>query len=166
MGGALVSMLALAGLACPKVTVVNNNINTITVGTTTAIGTTTAPTATPTVAPSPPGPYWTPVRYAGLGVGGVGVAGVAIGTVFGVGSILKNKGSDCTGDNVCRTQGDAAVRLQGQTWGTASTWSLVLGSVALATGVVIVVVAPRGAAPKSGATLTVGPGGVAITGGL
>jgi len=93
------------------------------------------------VAPS----FWTPLRYAGLAVGGLGVAGLAVGTVFGLQAISRNNDSkaDCDAMSVCGPTGLSA-RHDAQSAGNVSTVAFVAGGVLVAGGATMFVLAkPR-----------------------
>lgn len=85
----------------------------------------------------------TPLVIAGFVVGGVGVAGLAVGTAFGViaSNTTSNAEDDPTlcPDRVCTPAGREEID-KAETQATISTAGLVVGGVALAGGVVLVVI--------------------------
>lgn len=93
-----------------------------------------------------------PWSTAGFVVGGVGLAGLAIGAVFGGLAVSKQSESEqldasgvphCDGDNACSPEG-MELRDDAITNATVSTAAFVAGGVLLAAGVVIVLAAPDG----------------------
>jgi hypothetical protein len=96
------------------------------------------PEAAPEGAPG----FWSPLRYAGLAIGGVGVAGIAVGAVFGVQAISLNNDSnkDCNPQSSCGPTGVAS-RHDAQSAGNVSTIAFVAGGALLATGVTMFVLA-------------------------
>ncbi len=79
-----------------------------------------------------------PLRTVGIVVGVVGVAGIAVGSVFGA-LALSTKGSDCP-NGVCQTGSD---RTAAETQATVSTVAFIAGGLLLAGGVTMFFVAPR-----------------------
>jgi hypothetical protein len=79
-----------------------------------------------------------PTRIAGLAIGGLGVVGIAIGSVFGLRAISLNKTSqaDCTTDSFCNPQGKDA-RNDARSAGTVSTLAFVGGGVLVGAGVTL-----------------------------
>jgi hypothetical protein len=77
-------------------------------------------------------------RVLGLVVGGVGVAGLAVGAIFGVRSIALKSDRDalCSGGNLCDAAGVAKDQHARDT-ALASTIGFVAGGVLLASGVVL-----------------------------
>jgi hypothetical protein len=75
------------------------------------------------------------LRYAGLAVGGAGVVGVVVGTVFGLRAIGLNNTSkgDCDAQSVCGPAGLAS-RQDSRSAGNVSTVAFVAGGVLLAGG--------------------------------
>ena len=101
-----------------------------------------------------------PYRTVGYTVGGVGVAGLIVGSIFGI-EALSTKSSHCHGDGGC-SPGEASTAL---TQGNVSTVGFVAGGILAAGGLTLVLVAPARkdtqamhveAAPLVGT----GPGGV------
>jgi hypothetical protein len=90
------------------------------------------------------------LRYTGLAVGGLGVVGVVIGSIFGVRAIGLNNDSkhDCDAQNVCGPAGTAS-RHDAQSAGDVSTVAFVAGGVLVAGGVTMFVL---GQPHSSGAT--------------
>jgi hypothetical protein len=144
-------------------------------------------TATPAVSPSPSpsgaAPLATPasppgeatsngsggwMRPTGLVVGGVGVAGLIVGSIFGAVTISKwnsakqecQQGS-CTGSGHDQATSDASGATSAA---TASTVAFVIGAVAVAAGATLYILAPRdgGQGPSVGIAPSAGPGGAGM----
>ena len=99
-----------------------------------------------------PGPEHSPSgagRTWGYVAGGIGVAGLAVGTVTGLMSMSKKKIVDdnCSGA-VCNEQGVSAAD-DGKTLGTISTVGFGIGIAGLATGVVLLLTAPKAESKES-----------------
>jgi hypothetical protein len=127
-------------------------------------GTTTVEVPSLALAPVAPGPVsksaeveepvsaWSGQKTAALAVGGAGVIGLALGTIFGVKAIGKKSDADAACQPNAPTQCDAtgvALRHEEKSAGTISTVSFLAGGVALAGGVVLFVTAPSRPAKKS-----------------
>jgi hypothetical protein len=97
--------------------------------------------------PQPSPPFWTGQRIAGVALGGVGIAGIVVGAVFGVqaAGTLKKSDPHCEDLNPdpCDAEG---VRLRDQSNREAwvSNISIGVGAVAVAGGLVLFLTAPRG----------------------
>jgi hypothetical protein len=92
--------------------------------------------------------FWSPLRYAGLAIGGVGVAGIAVGAVFGMQAINLNNDSnkDCNAQSTCGAAGYSS-RHDAQSAGNVSTIAFVAGGALLAVGATMFVLAkPRSSA--------------------
>ena len=99
-------------------------------------------------------------RIAALVVGGVGVAGVAVGSIFGIQAMSKKKTADETCDGTaCQTDAGVEAGKSAHKAGTISTIGMIVGGVGLAAGVTLWLTAP-----KRGASTQVGfwPGGVTL----
>jgi hypothetical protein len=106
-------------------------------------------------------------RTWGLIIGGVGVAGLAAGTVFG----LMAANSWSTAKSECQPEGEQNCpqnakndRSTALTWATASTVSFIAGGVLAAGGAVLYFTAPKDAGTSFGIGLTVGPGQIGVRG--
>ena len=85
-----------------------------------------------------------PYNPVGVAVGGLGLVGVIVGSVFGA-EALATKHASCTSDGAC-TGGAATTALNE---GTISTVGFVVGGILAAGGLTLVLVAPRMSAPRS-----------------
>lgn len=102
------------------------------------------------VAPPPPPPEesnpGTPMRIAGGAIGGVGLVGIVVGSVFGVIASSKlsesNDANHCDAQNTCDSTG-LALRSQAKDAATISTIMFIAGGVALAAGITLFVLAPK-----------------------
>jgi hypothetical protein len=133
-----------------------------------ALAAESTPVAAPVVAPQhdagpssteEPG-FWSPLRVTGVITAGVGLGGIAVGSVFGAKALSLNSDSksDCTGD-VCGETGFAD-RKDARKAGNVSTAFFAGGLGLAAVGVVLVIVgAPR--AKEGSAFVTPLPGGAA-----
>jgi hypothetical protein len=105
----------------------------------------------PVVVESAPPQFWTSRRIAGAAVGGVGVVGLLTGAIFGGLTLAKASSSKahCQSESdglVCDDMG-LALRSDGRTFAKASDVALVVGGVATAVGIGLVV-APEKVAPR------------------
>jgi hypothetical protein len=132
--------------------------------------TTPEPPPKPVVAPAAPAaPPSTVQRTVALAVGGVGVAGLGVGSMFAVLAKARNDEAEdhCLGPGACDADG---VDLGGEakSFAQVSTVAIALGAGALTTGIVLLITAPSSrqpARPRAGALrLTGGPtaGGAAV----
>jgi len=102
-------------------------------------------------------------RVGAFVLGGVGVAAIGVGSIFGLRAISKNKQSNddgCSG-NQCPPDA-AATRRSATSAGNASTILFIVGGAALAGGVTLYLTAPRQRAESkptlARASITLGPG--------
>lgn len=105
-------------------------------------------------------------RTIGLVTGGVGVAGLAVGTVFGIlaSSSWSSAKKDCPGFAGCTSQATDE-RSTAITDATVSTVGFIAGGVLAATGVVLYLTAPKSEATRVGRIgIEARPGGLAIHG--
>jgi hypothetical protein len=104
-------------------------------------------------------------RAIGLVTGGLGIAGLAVGSVFGVlaSSAWKTAKNECPSYASCSSQA-ISDRSSSVTDATVSTVGFIAGGVLAATGVVLYVTAPKSGSARVG--LEAHPGGFAITGGF
>ena len=114
-----------------------------------------------------PGPEPTPSsgssqRTIGLVVGGLGVIGIGIGTVFGLSAMSKENEAtqhDCNASNQCNQNG-VQLGKDAQSAATAATIAFAVGGVAIAGGVLLYFTAPKGSsAPTVGLRASAMPGG-------
>ena len=132
-----------------------------------------APVATPVMAPvedrrAAPISWWTPLRTTGAVAAGVGAVGLIAGTALGFVAKAKYddaKGRCANGAQGCPTDAvsdsDAAFGLA-----TGASAIFVVGAVAAAGGVALLLLAPSGSAefPGRTATLRIGPGSAHMVG--
>ena len=111
-----------------------------------------APDATPA---GPSGSVWGTQRIVGVAAGGVGIAGVIVGALFG--GMTAKKVSDSKGS--CNADGSAcfepgySLRQDAKTTANVSNVAFAVGGAALVAGVVVFATAPRAAGPaKAGST--------------
>ena len=128
------------------------------------------PPPPPAVAPPPPAPVAPPPdasgrRVAGYVVGGVGLAGIVVGSIFGVRTF--NKKSE--GDQECKgtpcTVAGLALQNQAATSATISTVAFAVGLAGVGAGIALVVTAlPRRASPAARVWIApaVGAGGASL----
>ena len=79
------------------------------------------------------------LQYVGYGAAGVGVVGLAIGTIFGITAINKKSAADCKPDNLCEN-GDALD--DAHSAATVATIGFIAGAVLVAGGVALVLFTP------------------------
>ena len=103
-------------------------------------------------------------RTVALVVGGVGVVGVAVGSVAGLVSKSKHDNADdhCSGSNCNDSQG-VSLRSDARLWGNISTVAFIVGAAGLATGVTLWISAPK-AESQPGTQVAVGPGSILVKG--
>ena len=128
--------------------------------------TATAPT-TPTQAANthtPPVSSGPPLKTIGYVVGGAGLVGIVIGSIFGIEAISQNNAANCDANSYCQ---NPQSRTSAQGSATVSTVGFIAGGVLLAGGVVLVLAAPK---ESKGAPVTgrweAGPMIASGTGGL
>jgi len=101
-------------------------------------------------------------RIAGVVIGVVGIAGVVIGTVYGLNTIddKNTQVTDCASNAQCTNPaGAAAAHSDAQTAGAISTVAFIAGGIAAAAGVVVFFTAPK---KKTGPSVSVGFNGLAM----
>jgi hypothetical protein len=133
-----------------------------------------APTPAPAPAPAAPPPdqpppsSWSAQKTIALVVGGVGVAGVAVGAIFGVMAMSKNnqalQSSNCPTSTECDSNG-LSLTNTAKSDATVSTVGFIAGGVLVAAGAVLWITAPS-AHPTTGVRVTplvgLGTGGLAL----
>jgi hypothetical protein len=105
-------------------------------------------------------------RTAAWIVGGVGAAGVIVGSVFGIQSILKHNESDrYCGKTGCTDPRGVSAMDKARTAGDISTVAFVAGGIALGVGTVLFLTAPS-TEREGGASarISIGPGAIGIDG--
>jgi hypothetical protein len=100
---------------------------------------------------------------AAISAGAVGVAGVVVGSVFGLKSQSKHAHSDdyCTG-HTCQDPRGVELMNEARTAGNLSTTGFVIGGLGLATGAVLWFARPFG--PRTNAAVAVAPGSIEVRG--
>jgi len=93
-----------------------------------------------------------PVRTAGFIVGAAGIAGLALGTVFGV-EALSTKSSHCDSNGQC----DPGTATTAYNQATASTVGFIAGGVLLGGGLTMVLLAPKSGKSRPATSLAVAP---------
>jgi hypothetical protein len=107
-------------------------------------------------ASSPPARSAGPYRTAGLVTAGIGVVGLAVGTIFGLRASSQQDEASCPG-NVCRDDASADKLRSANDAATISTLGFVVGGILLAGGTAMWLFAPDRAAARS--ARFGGPGG-------
>lgn len=97
----------------------------------------------PTPPPTPVSSNGDTQRTVGIIVGGVGLAGLAVGTVFGLQARSKWNSADCP-SNLCKSEGDQTRAQDAKQFATMSTWSFVAGGALMATGTALWLTASDG----------------------
>ena len=112
-----------------------------------------SPTSGATFSPPPEG-VTSGQRVFGLALGGAGVAGLAVGSIFGglTFSSWGHANSECTSHTGCSTQA-ASDRSNALTFGTVSTASFIAGGVMLTGGLTVYLTAPKGRTASLGVQL-------------
>jgi hypothetical protein len=115
-------------------------------------------TALPMDRPADGGSSGTTQRIVGGVVGGVGLAGIAVGTVFGLQAKSKLDESQqfCRSKLLCSAQG-ISLNNDAKSAATLSTVGFIAGGAALVTGVVLFFTAPSRPAPTATLTPLLGP---------
>lgn len=106
-------------------------------------------------------------RMIGYVLGGVGIAGLAVGTGFGIGAISKQgKANDACPGTQCANQEAVDLNQGAKTFATVSNIAFGVGLAGLAAGTILVLTAPRGDAVSVGVAVAAHPsgGGAAVRG--
>ncbi len=103
-------------------------------------------------------------RTLALVVGGVGVAGVALGSVAGLVSMSKHNQANehCVGSSCADMQG-VDLRSGARTWGNVSTVGFIVGAVGIAAGTTLWLSSPKAESTRT-AQIGVGPGSLVFKG--
>jgi serine/threonine-protein kinase len=97
-------------------------------------------------------------RIAAIAVGGVGVAGLAVGTVFGLKAMSNKKEADKTCDGTaCTSEGGVSAGNDAHKAGNVSTVAMIVGAAGLVGGVALWFTAPKGSAQVG-----LGPSGIVL----
>ncbi len=121
----------------------------------------------PAPAPPPPPEFWTTRRKIAVAVGGVGVAGIVTGGIFGLlaTSAASQQKTDCAGPTTCSNRGQAlSDHSSALNDSTISTVAFIAGGAVLAGGVALFLFGGKGAeSPAVSSALlvvpTLGPSG-------
>jgi hypothetical protein len=125
--------------------------------------------AQPATQPTAPPDVDTTQQTAAYIVGGIGVAGLIVGSIFGVRSILKHNESDrfCGKDNTCIHERGVSAMEAARSAGDISTVAFIAGGLALGAGTVLLLTAPSGSdveREETATRLTIGPGNLQLRG--
>jgi hypothetical protein len=104
------------------------------------------------------------VKTASLVLGGLGVAAVAVGLGYGLVAISRRDDAVEACPSACATDADVERWNRARAAGDVSTVAFAVGGVALASGLVLWLVARHDAERLAGAQLAFGPGGVTLRG--
>ena len=114
--------------------------------------------------------FWKPLRIGGVAAVSLGAVGLGLGATFGVLAMQKrdesNEAGGCDPDtNFCSSSAGVELRSESLLYGDVSTAMFVVGGVAAAAGVVMMVV-PLSDEPTAGSTarVLIGPTSVALEG--
>jgi hypothetical protein len=102
------------------------------------------------------------IAYA---AGGLGIAGIAVGSVFGGMAMSKKNDARCEA-NVCASQDQASTYDEARKAGNVSTIAFAVGGAALAAGVVLYLTAPKSGAAvgaRVGVQASIAEGGVGLS---
>ena len=118
----------------------------------------------PMAAPSEPSEGLGTHRTLALVAGGVGVAGLAVGAVFGLSSISKHDEAEhhCSG-SICRDEQGVELRAQATRAGNASTAAFLVGAAGLVGGAALWLTAKPDATTGARPAIGVGLGTVVVT---
>lgn len=111
-------------------------------------------------------------RIAGLAVGGAGIVGIGVALAFGAsarGRWQDAQDAGCNSDGVCPTEAGFQLATDARSAGNLATISVTIGFVAVTTGVVLYLIAPRGRESSVAVTPYLdgaGGGGLAVHGGF
>jgi hypothetical protein len=96
-----------------------------------------------------------PMRTSGFVLGGVGLAGIGVGSLLGVFAIDRDNAARSAGcgPTTCPTQGGVDLTHQAGTFATAANATFLVSAVLLGTGILFVVVAPRSAPARAARAL-------------
>jgi serine/threonine-protein kinase len=103
------------------------------------------------------------MKIAGFVIGGAGLAGIVVGSVFGSMAFSDWSSAEsacklgsCTAQDYITAGSDKS---NASSAGTISTIGFIAGGVALATGVTLIILAPKKSSTSVGVLPTLGPGG-------
>lgn len=121
------------------------------------------PTATATTPPPAPPPPPRTRATVGLVLGGVGAAGIVVGSVFGLMAKSKWSSANCS-NKICPTQSQQDDSTSAKSLATVGTVGFAVGGALLATGAVLYFTAPSG--DSAGHAISVSPAAGPDGGGL
>jgi hypothetical protein len=110
-------------------------------------------------APLPPPDFWTTQRAIGVATGGVGVAGIAVGSVFGLlaSSKWNSSKSECPAAGCSDHAAAVADHDSASSMATVSTVAFTVGGVALATGAILFLTGAKMSAAETPEGIVVAP---------
>jgi tetratricopeptide (TPR) repeat protein len=103
-------------------------------------------------------------KVAALVVGGVGVAGVVVGSIFGLKSFSKHDQAAAVCDPECHDQGGLALKDEAKSAGNISTAAFIVGAAALAGGAALWLTAGPNTATSPAPQVGFGPGAILVKG--
>jgi hypothetical protein len=122
-----------------------------------------APTARASAAAEPAHGLGTQ-RILAIASAGLGVAGVVVGTIFGVQSMSKHNDAAAVCPDQCSDQNGVNMWSDAQSAGNVSTIAFIVGGVGLVGGAVLWLTAEPGAADAPSAKVGIGPGTIQLKG--
>jgi hypothetical protein len=123
-----------------------------------------APSGAVSLAPAERSPQGDAQRISALVVAGIGVTGLAIGTLFGFQAMSKRDDATRVCPNQCASQDGVNLWHDAKTAGNVSTAAFVIGGVALAGGAALWFTAPRSSTQMASLQVALGPGAVQVKG--
>lgn len=121
-----------------------------------------ASTAVTVPAAGPGTSYWTGQRIAAIAAGGVGVAGLAVGTAFGLIAMSRHDDATKVCPATCADQHGVDLWDSARSAGTISNVGFIVGAVGVASGAVLWLTASQPGGVATG--VAVGPGALRLTG--
>jgi hypothetical protein len=108
---------------------------------------------------------WSTQRTIGVIVGGVGIVGLGLGSVFGLRSMSRHDDDQlhCDSSSSCDPQG-FRLRNEARDAGTISTVGFIAGGILVAGGITLFLTAPRASRTTTAPAVGLGPGSVTLKG--